>query len=263
MNRTSLMLARIAVASGLLASTAWADHHHDEMAMVAESPRELEASVSLIAASYGTTTTTYAGNYEGVIPALSWSRGRFGVGATVGLYRILLNGLDDVGLGDVSAHASLRLHADEHLSAGVMVMMTAPTGDEVHGLGMGHAMAMPMAYGAWTTGRLTLAATAGYSRALARMEENHDHGVWPLVEPMNMSEVTWAASAGVALGHAMHGTARVGGGVPVELPGHTRVIGAARLGWGADRLETAVEVQTGLVGDPFTIRGLVETALHF
>jgi hypothetical protein len=49
----------------------------------------------------------------------------------------------------------------------------------------------------------------------------------------------------------------------VGLVGHERVIGAGRLGWGSGRVDTAVEVQTGLVGDPFTIRGLVETALHF
>jgi hypothetical protein len=257
------MLARIALASGLLASTARADHHHDEMATVAETPREFDASVSLVAASYGSPTTTYAGDYEGVIPALSWSRDRYSVGASVGLYRILLNGLDDVGLGDVTAHASLRLHADDHLYVGTMLMVTAPTGDEIHGLGMGHTMVMPMAYGAWTTGRVTVAATAGYSRAIAQMEANHDHGVWPLVDPMNMSELTWAASLTVALGHALRGTVHVGGGIPIALEGHQRVIGAARLGWGAHRLETAFEVQLGLVGDPFTVRGLVETALHF
>lgn len=257
------MLARIAVGLSLLASPAWADHHHDEMAMVAEAPREFDASVSLIAASYGSPTTTYAGDYEGVIPALAWSHGRYGVGASVGFYRILLNGLDSLGLGDINAHASVRLVASEHLSAGVMLMMSAPTGDEIHGLGMGHTMAMPMAYGAWTTGRYTFAATAGYSRALAQMEANHDHGVWPLVEPMNMSELTWAASVGATVDKSLRGTVRIGGGIPVELPGHTRVIGAARLGWGSDRLETAAEIQLGIVGDPFTVRGLVETALHF
>ena len=99
--------------------------------MVAETPREFDASVSLIAASYGTPTTTYAGDYEGVIPALSWARDRYSVGASVGLYRILLNGLDDTGLGDVSVHAGVRLHADDHLSAGVMMMVSAPTGDEI------------------------------------------------------------------------------------------------------------------------------------
>jgi hypothetical protein len=217
----------------------------------------------LIAATYGSPTTAYAGDYEGVIPSLSWMHDRYGVGASVGLYRILLNGLDEIGLGDVSVHASVRLHADAHLSTAVMLMISAPTGDEIHGLGMGHTMAMPMIYGAWTTGRYTFAATAGYSRAIAQMEAGHDHGVWPLVDPMNMSELTWAASGGVTVRPSLRGTVRVGGGVPIELVGHTRVIGAARLGWGSDRLETAMEVQLGLVGDPFTVRGLVETALHF
>ncbi len=67
-----------------------------------------------------------------------------------------------------------------------------------------------------------------------------------------------------AFGRGLHAVVRAGGGHPVgNFLGHERVIGAVRFGWGTGRVDTAAEVQTGLVGDPFTIRGLLETALHF
>jgi hypothetical protein len=258
------MSARIvALGLGLVASTARAEHHHG-MAMGAadEAPRtQLDAGVALVAASYG--TTSYVGNYEGVIPSLDWDRGRYKVGASLGLYRILLNGLDQHGIGDVMVHAGVLAVARHDLTVGATLMVSAPTGDDRFGLGMGHPMAMPAAFGAWAAGRLTLSASAGFSRAIAHAEEGHDHGVWPLVEPMNMSEITWGAGCDVLLGSGLHGMARAGGGIPVGLPGHARVIGALRLGWGTRRIDTSAEVQTGFVGDPFTVRGLVETALHF
>jgi hypothetical protein len=143
-------------------------------------------------------------------------------------------------------------------------MVSAPTGAELYGLGMGHTMVMPSAYAVWSHDRVTVTASAGYSRALGHMEPNHDHGVWPLVEPMNMSELSWSVAADYAVAHGVHVAARTGGGHPVgNLIGHERVVGALRVGWGTGRVDTAVEVQTGFVGDPYTIRGLVETALHF
>jgi hypothetical protein len=41
------------------------------------------------------------------------------------------------------------------------------------------------------------------------------------------------------------------------------VIGAARAAWGNARVESAAELQVGLAGDPFTVRGIIETALRF
>jgi hypothetical protein len=256
------MVGRIVVvAVGLIASTAYADHHGMTMMGADDEPTAFDASVNLVAASYS--TLTYVGDYEGVLPSVGWRHDRYGVGASLGLYRIMLNGLDQHGIGDLMVHADAMLYIHEHVSAGVMMMVSAPTGEEIFGLGMGHAMAMPSLYGTWTSGRVTVNASAGFSRAIAQMEVGHDHGVWPLVEPMNMSEISWSAACDLALGRGMHGTVRAGGGIPVGLVGHERVIGAGRVGWVSGRVDTAVEVQTGLVGDPFTIRGLVETALHF
>lgn len=265
------MRIQIGIAVLLVAGTAHAEHHHHQgMAMdsqeptvQAEAPPPFEASVELIAASYGTSTTTYEGRYQGAIPSLMWMSGRYMAGVAMGVYHIELNGLAASGIGDVMIHGAVNLVTTGGFDGGVMAMFMAPTGDERYGLGMGHVMAMPSLYAAQTVDRLTFHASLGYSRALAEIPQGHDHGVWPLVEPMNMSELTWSAGADVVMGHSVHGGVRAGGGHPFDLMGHERVVGALRLGWGNRRVDTAAEVQTGFVGDPYTIRGVVETALHF
>jgi hypothetical protein len=45
--------------------------------------------------------------------------------------------------------------------------------------------------------------------------------------------------------------------------GVERVIGALRVAWGEGRVDTAIEVQAGLAGDPFTVRGVLQTSLRF
>jgi hypothetical protein len=81
---------------------------------------------------------------------------------------------------------------------------------------------------------------------------------------MNMSEITWGGGGDVAVADDVRVGARVSGGVPVgALPGHERVEGAVRVAWGKGRVDTAAELQAGLVGDPFTVRGVVSTALRF
>ena len=56
--------------------------------------------------------------------------------------------------------------------------------------------------------------------------------------------------------------ARVSGGVPIG-DGDHRVVGAARVVWLEGRFTTAAELQAGIAGDPFTVRGVVSTAMTF
>jgi hypothetical protein len=91
----------------------------------------------------------------------------------------------------------------------------------------------------------------------------HDHGPWPLVDPMLMSEVSWSAGADVAWTPAMSAGVHVGGGIPAGAAGDNRVTAGARFAWHAGRVESAAEIQAGLAGDPFTVRGVVSTALSF
>jgi hypothetical protein len=79
--------------------------------------------------------------------------------------------------------------------------------------------------------------------------------MWP-------SEVSWSAGADVRLGHAVSAGARSAGGVPLG-SGDVRAMVAGRVAWQASRVETALELQAGVAGDPFTVRGVVSTALSF
>ena len=85
----------------------------------------------------------------------------------------------------------------------------------------------------------------------------------PLVEPMNMSELTWSAGGAVALGGGVQVGSRLSGGVPVALSGQDRLIGSLRAAWGGYGVDTAAELQLGLAGDPFNIRAVLSTALRF
>jgi hypothetical protein len=242
-----------------VSTLAYADH--DGMHMAAEEPTStVTAGLSVLAASFD--SEFYGGSYEGVMPSLRWSYGRFGAGTSLAFYKLEANGLDTNGIGDVMADVDVRVASTATASLSVMLGFSLPTGDDLHGYGMGHVMAMPMLVGAWTHDRVTLTASGGFGRALTDLGA-HDHGMWPLVEPMNMSEVTFGGGGDVAITGGIHGGIRVSGGVPVGAVGHDRLIGAARLAWGSRRVETAAELQTGVVGDPFDVRGVVETALRF
>ncbi len=243
-------------------AAARADHDHMAMGEPHGSGSTFGAGVTLVAASFS--TTYYDGDYEGLVPSASWAAGRFGAGASVPVYRLLENGLATYGPGDLVIHGQAALVTTPSVQAGAMLAVSAPTGNEFNGLGMGHYMAMPAAYGAWRLDRVVLTGSFGYSRAIVHASATHDHGMWPLVEPMTMSELTWSGAGELAVGSGVRAGARLSGGVPIGvLPGHERVVGTARVAWSAGRYDTAVELQAGLVGDPFTLRGVLSTALRF
>lgn len=245
---------------GLSASPALADHHGMAMHEGAAGSN-VTTGVSLLAASFG--TSFYEGDYEGVVPAVAWSSKHWGAGASFPLYRLQENGRELYGQGDVVVHGQGTLIDAGSVSAGGMVAVSLPTGNGQQGFGMGHAMAMPALWATWALARVTLSGSAGYSRAIVGEMSHHDHGPWPLVEPMNMSEISWSAGGTITLSSSTHAGARLSGGVPVGAVGTDRLVGAVRFGWGAGRVESAAEIQAGLAGDPFTVRGVLETALHF
>ena len=253
-------LGLVLVAS--VATRARADHHGMAMADAPEQVSSFGASVALVVASFD--TMDYVGDYQGVVSSLHWSYGRFATSATVPLYRLAENGAAFYGIGDVAVAGQVALVATGAAHLGATAMVSAPTGNGSDGLGMGHAMAMPALYGAWFTPVVAITASFGYSRAVASIPNGHDHGVWPLVDPMNMSELTWGVSADHPLTSELRVGLRASGGLPIgSLPGHTRVIGALHVVFGRGRIQTGVQIQAGFAGDPFTLRGVVETALRF
>jgi hypothetical protein len=230
---------------------AMADHHHEP---------GMSIGVAVEAAQFS--NTLYIGSYQGVLPQITWMDDRLGANATIGFYHLVKNGLSVYGMGDAMFGGHAALIASDAAQAGVALHLMLPTGSELEGLGMGHVMAMPSAWASWRSQPWTLRASAGYARAVNPPAGAHDHGPSPLVEPMNMEELTWSAGADVDLTDRTRIGGRAQGGIPIGT-GRERVIGAGRVAWGTPRLSTAFELQLGVVGDPFGIRGVVETALRF
>jgi hypothetical protein len=255
------MDVKILIAILLASAPAFAqhDHAHDDHHGAA-TDAAFGAGVSVVAASYD--TKYYVGDYQGIVPQARWSDARFAVIASGAVHRLTANGAEYYGFGDVGIHGqALLVHVDT-FDAGVLAGISLPTGDERHGLGMGHVMLMPGVFAAWTVERMRLAASVGYSRALGG-DRDHDHGAWPIVAPMLMAEVSWNAGADVRVTPAVTAGARASGGLPAGEGGPARSVVAGRVGWRRGRVDTTFELQAGVVGDPFTMRGVVSTALSF
>ena len=243
------------------AGVARADH---DMAMSENHHAGPELSVGLSVEAAEFDDTAYVGSYEGVTPSVGWMRGRFGAGAAISVYHLSKNGLSSYGPGDAMLTGHATVIATGAVHGGVALHVMVPTGSELEGLGMGHVMVMPSGWASWHAAPVTVAASGGYGRAMVGLGGGggHDHGPMPLVDPMNLQELTWSASADVDVGHGVQLGGRTAGGVPIG-GGLTRVIGGGRVAWGSSRISTALEAQLGIVGDPFTIRGVVETTLRF
>jgi hypothetical protein len=253
------VLARTALVICAASSVARADHAHAPAHE--EHAHELAASVSLVAARFD--TLLFDGDYQGLVPALQLTHGRYAVAASAPVYRIYENGLAVYGLGDVVVHGDVTAWHDDAFAVGGELGVSAPTGAERSGLGMGHPMVMPAAWGRYGTGRLAVAGSLGASLGFAGSAHHHEDMMWPLVDPANRTELTWAARGDVAVARAWRVGAGCSGGVPLDASGVTRVIGGARAVWVSPRLETGVELQAGVAGDPFTLRGVAQTTLLF
>jgi hypothetical protein len=242
------------------AATGVARADHDMASHGEHQDSEFSVGLSMEAAQFA--NVAYVGSYQGITPSVGWMHGRFGAFAALGLYHLNENGLSVYGAGDVALGGHATVLTGEALQAGVALHVMLPTGSELEGFGMGHLMAMPSAWASWHSHPLALTASAGYSRALNQPGGAHMHGLMPLVDPMNMYELTCSAGADLMVGHGMRVGARTIGGFPIGA-GLTRWIGAGRVAWDTQHLTTAFELQFGLAGDPFTVRGVVDTALRF
>lgn len=253
-----------AVVAVLAASVAHAEHdhsHHHGAEETATVEQTFRASIGVLAATYE--SPLYEGDYQGGTLGVGYTRGRFDFGVTANGYQIERNGKTDRGVGDVMVHGAATLYTHDAFAAGAHLMVMAPTGDAMRGLGMGHWMLMPAAWSSFATPLVTLSGSVGYARGLGSSNAHAEHGgggAWPLVEPMSFSEITYDASAMFPIASFAIG-ARLVGAFPTD--DDARAIGAARVSWRAGRIETAAEAQTGVVGDPIRMRGLVSTSMTF
>lgn len=248
----------------LAAAPAYAQHDHshahDEHHHAESATSNLAAGASVVAASFE--QRLYGGDYVGLVPTAVWSNAKLAAIASIGVYRIRLNGATYSGVGDVGFHAQAQLFRRDDLEIGVLAGVSLPSGDERHGLGMGHLMLMPGAFATWSHERVRFSATIAYGRALGS-SHSHDHGAWPIVSPMLMAEVSWNAGGDVRITDNLSAGARASGGLPAGEGGASRAIIGGRVGWRRHRLETNFELQAGVVGDPFSARGVLATTWSF
>ncbi|HVV81515.1 MAG TPA: hypothetical protein VHE35_00505 [Kofleriaceae bacterium] len=250
----------------LTVATAHAQHEHHHMdappagAADAAEPTAFQVDLSLVGATFD--QMLYEGDYAGVGVGASWRYDRLSVHAAVRAYHLTRNGAAVDGIGDVTAGVDVLAYQRGTWSAGAGVSATLPTGEQYKGLGMGHPMLMPAAWAGRDDGRTMLGVSLGWCGAIGGGGTAHDHGPWPIVEPMSESELM----GGVHLDRVIRGPFHAGVGVLAALPLHTdptRVVAAIGGGWRHPRAETGVELQAGLAGDPFTVRGLVTSSLRF
>lgn len=262
------MLAIGLVGPAVLYGFAAAEHmHHHDPAPVDDTAEvaagsTFGASVSLLAASYR--HVLYEGDYQGLAAGFVWSRGRVAASAELAGYRLRRNGLVSHGIGDVMLHGMVTALDGGHVTAGGMLMVGLPTGNDIEGLGMGHVMVMPSAWSTLAFGRSSAMVTFGYVRGLggANAHAKHGQGLWPIVDPMTMSELTAGAQVDHMLVPALGLGAKLAAAFPLDL-GDTRVVGSLRAVWIMGRFQTSAEVQVGLAGDPFGFRGLMQTSATF
>ena len=247
----------VLVAAGPRAARAQHSHHEHGTPVPSSA---FGASVSAVVAHYE--TRSFVGNYQGLAAALRWAADRYAAFVAQPVYRLEKNGARYHGPGDLVVHGQAMVLGDHPRHLGVALAVSLPIGSQRAGLGMGHVMLMPALWGTWAFGDLAVHASAGYGRALGASGA-HAHGGTPLVDPMNFSELTYSASGDLGLARELRIGARLGGGIPLDEAGVHRIIGAVRVMWTAGRVETTAEVQGGLAGDPFTLRGVVETTLRF
>jgi hypothetical protein len=243
-----------------LATPALAEHDHSHHHHAVEST--FVASIGALAATYD--SMFYEGDYQGATLGAKWSRGRFEVGAAGAAYQIDRNGLTYRGFGDLMVHGAATIVENDGLAAGAHLMVMVPVGEEMDGLGMGHWMVMPAAWGTYAKPRGSIGGSIGYARGIGSENAHAEHGggaAWPLVDPMSFSEVTFDATGMLALAESLRAGVRMLGALPFD--DDARLIGAARIAWRTGRLETTAEAQLGIAGDPVGVRGLVSTAMRF
>lgn len=267
--RTLVAIATLALL-GLASRPALAQHdhhHHTDHADHApaagdapvDEPRPFELGVIIVGGRFD--QTFYEGDYAGASVGLGWRHGRVGLHVSLPAYRLRKNGATVDGLGDVTVGVDALAYRRGAVTAGVTVGASLPTGDAMAGLGMGHTMLMPLAWVSRDGARTSVGASLGWCGAIDG-EGAHDHGAWPLVEPMSSSELMGDVRVDRALAGSFRGSARVLYAVPTG-DDPVRVAGAIGGTWRGARADTGAELQAGLAGDPFTLRALITSAVRF
>jgi hypothetical protein len=213
------------------------------------------------AESAGVRTARYEGHYEGVRLESLWSKDAVSASAGLSAYRLVRNGLVSEGIGDLALGAQvIAWRPAEQVSLGLSLVSTLPTGEARKSLGMGHVMLAPGVFANLQAGDAALALELGYARALSTDGHEHHRDFAPLVDPMNSSELGGRLSAAARLASTLRLDAALFGAVPTTADGSARLVAALGSTVEAGWVEAHVELQTPIVGDPFTAKLVLELA---
>ncbi|HEU4408417.1 MAG TPA: hypothetical protein VFS43_24345 [Polyangiaceae bacterium] len=258
---------RAAAAAALLwAGGASAQQHCHEPAPLERRGLGLRAGLGAEYATYR--TARYEGEYQGASVVVQWDNPWVRLRAALPAYRLVRNGLEGQGLGDLLLEGRVPLVRPEGgaLEIGAVLAATVPTGDAERELGMGHLMAMPGAFVVWAPGRAFVTAQLGYGGAIDVGSGGHRHhgGPRPIVNPMNRSEVEAAASAGYLVHELVR--ARVGayGAEPVfDEEGARRAAAFVGVDLLAGPVDVALEGHLPFAGDPFLAKVVLAAGVRF
>lgn len=210
------------------------------------------------------------GDYQGVIPTVSWHHPWVTAEVALPWYRLNRDGDESIGLGDLAADVRVAVFrtASGNFAFGPELGVSFPTGRESKGLGMGHVMLMPGAWARLEIEKLSIIGQLGWGRALTDLDDHSAHAghaghagheaaamaATPRVNPMNMNEL----EHGLGLRYALHPnlavTARWLGGVPLDSMGIERQLIGPGLQITALPLDAAIEALVPIAGDPFDVR---------
>jgi hypothetical protein len=237
-------------------------HHHHVPSILEEHRHGYGASLGVVLANYD--APLFSGDYQGSTVGGWWMGQRFGVGVSVPAYHLTKNGIAVSGLGDVMLHGHAMLLTRGAWMVDAMLMASVPTGDGRQGLCMGDVMVMPDLGARLTLSKLSVGVRlgAGYMNGGAGAHAEHGQKMWPLIDPMNGSELTFAVRGMVELAPSLAAGLQVRSAAPIG-NGDNRVIGGLRTVWLAGRVETSFTVEHSFVGYAFVVRGLLETAVRF
>jgi hypothetical protein len=254
------------VASMVLADAASAQSCH---APSLREPTETGFHVGFVAVA-ATFSDVEHGDYQGIIPTLTWHHPWVTADVALPWYRLNRDQQEAIGLGDLATDVRVALFRTDSagFAFGPELAVSFPTGNAEEGLGMGHVMVMPGAWARLELANLSIMGQLGWGRALADADAHAQHAghagheghpaeamhATPRVNPMNMNELEHALGIRYAVHPNVALTARWLGGIPLDDMGVARQVIGPGLQLTADALDATIEALVPIAGDPFDVR---------
>ena len=241
---------------------------HCELHELAVAPRSgYQVSVGWETARYR--NSRYEGQFEGTSVAMGFRYQGFLITGKVPAYRLVRNGLPTEGMGDATLAMEQRVFssADGHNALGARMALSIPTGAQSQDLGMGHSMVMPGVWARFQWQRLHGHLGLDFARAMGTTDSQHgghNMSYFPIVQPMNMSELSATGLLELEMLGKMAIRTRLVSARPVASGNGTpRSIAGLGVGFTGEALSTYLEWQTPIEGTPFQSRMMGGLTISF